>query len=474
MTSTDYMKAFRSAKISHDVIHRIDFAYLAEFFRFLGIFVCEDILVEAPGQKADRTEIERNTKFSAQIYVGEKEINPEEEKVLRIPADEYRKLVGELPENTIFLYEMGNVAEIEDRNPSKDIFSRKIIAHLNPERQKTILSGLMGEVLKRAFEMVSYVQPDMNWVESLIEVYVDNQIWLHSMNLQYYPKKESFAMGDAKKAFLSSHDAVKVALKENKEEKVEYIFRYAQLWCEMKTNMACDYGREIRFFLNEKLLERCRKLCEDYPDFTNAKILLGLCYENFRNNAKEALAAFQDAIWDIEKECFSAPVYYWMGKHYEAFPALKDKTRECYLLANASKSKFRTTFKLAILARDEEKYRETIDLFEEIIKKLELKMSMGFADPLELEYLFKSYTQECYAYNKAGRHQEAARAGKKALGIKTDSIAINRYFEVFYAGERLQGQEEGQKVPDSYRSILKERLNPNVAEWVINNPYKSL
>lgn len=59
MTFTECINKFRSIKIIHDIIHRIDYSYIAEFFRFIGILVCEEILVEPGKEKSRNTDIEK-------------------------------------------------------------------------------------------------------------------------------------------------------------------------------------------------------------------------------------------------------------------------------------------------------------------------------------------------------------------------------------------------------------------------------
>ena len=71
------MKTLKSIIIIHDIIYRMDFAYLAELFRFLGIFVCEDILVEMDAEQI--LERYNSTDYDAYIFVGNREITDKEE-----------------------------------------------------------------------------------------------------------------------------------------------------------------------------------------------------------------------------------------------------------------------------------------------------------------------------------------------------------------------------------------------------------
>lgn len=447
MTFAEYINKFRSVKIIHDIIHRIDYSYIAEFFRFIGILVCEEILIEPQGEKDKNTEIEKKTKYSAQIYVGEREIDQNVADKIGLGVEQYSKLISELPLETINLYDDWELS-VGEECEQNDIFSRKVIGHLSNESQKNLLLRVLTKVLESAFGSDDSEGIKAGAVWQLIDIYVDRKLWLHSMNLQYYTKKASKAVSDAKEAFRMSCADLEKDFSERKFGMEKYLYQYALLWCEVKVNLACYFGKEILYYPIDKLSEKCRQFCVDYPRFSNAKVLLGLCYEPSASNVNEALLAFNDALQDVGKECFSAPIYYWMGKYYESFPSRKKDAQKCYQLANRSKIKFRTYFKLAVSERNDGNYDATVELFQCIIDKLNLKMQMDFADPLELEYLFKSYTQQCYAYNKAGRHMKAIKAGENAIKILDQRIDDNAYFEIFYKDEA-----------QVYREILKSRCN---------------
>ncbi len=447
MTFTECINKFRSIKIIHDIIHRIDYSYIAEFFRFIGILVCEEILVEPGKEKSRNTDIEKKTKYSVQIYVGERRIERVTAGKIELSVEQYDKLIAGLAPETINLYD-----DLEwpagETCKKNDIFSKRVISHLSNEAQKGVLLRTLAKVLESAFGSDGSEGIKAEAVRELIDIYVDRKLWLHSMNLQYYTKRASKAVSDAKEAFQKSHADVAKILSERKFGIEKYLYRYALLWCEIKVNAACDFGREILYYSIDKLSARCKQLCMDYPGFSNAQVLLGLCYEPSASNVNEALLALNGALQGMKEECFSAPIYYWMGKHYESFPSKKEEAYKCYELANRSKVKFRTYFKLAVFERNGGNYRAAVDLFQKIIDKLKLKMSMEFVDPLELEYLIKSYTQQCYAYNKAGEHVNAIKTGKKAIELKDQSINNNVYFKVFY-------QDEAQV----YEEILKSRCN---------------
>lgn len=448
---------FRSILITHDIVNRVDFSYLAELFRFMGFFVCEDILLDT----SERTEAEVHTRYDVKIYVGMPEVGLNEEKIPGLSAGQYNELFKKLPEETILWRGI-----IEQEAELGDTDTKYAGVHkLDAQVQLNVLYVLMERVIKTVFSATDQTAMKGQQLKGLIDIFVGQKLWLHSMNLQYYSKRASKIVTEAKQAFLKSYEQVKKVLADREEDSVQYIYRYALLWCEMKVNSACDFNGEILYFPIEKLAGECRNLCEEYPGFSNAKVLTGLCYEPSPNSANEALWAFFDALQDIQSESYASPVYYWMGRRYESYRKHQVIAEDNFKLANQRKNKFRNIFKLAIIKRDKQKYEEAIELFNMIPLKLSRKMEMRLADPLELEYLFKVYTQECYIYHKMQNYVKAIEVGEKAINIRDDAGLIdeNQYFKVFY------GEEE-----EEYRNLLKSRLNLSMVYWILVECYTQI
>lgn len=459
MTLTDFISELKSIQIRHDIIHRIDYNYLAEFFRFLGIFVCEESIA-ASEEKESKTQAECSTVYSVYLCIGKKDMDFSYLTTVGISAEEYRNFIWKQHGQTIYLYDIikDSLSDEQGLERGKQI---KWLCHCSEDMQKQslyrVLSVVLEKILGEEAEQVAA------WLQDLIDVYVEQKIWFHSMNLQYYPKRESRVTADAEKAFIASCDQIKKVCEKKRETETERIYGYALLWCQVKANAACDFAKGILYYPIKSLSERCIQYCRKYPEFNNARVLLGLCYEPSSSCVNEALVAFHDAVQNSQNECFLAPVYYWMGKRYEAFEDKQEEAKHCYQLANSYKSKFRTCFKLAVIARNEGDYAETVRLFQIIITKLKSRESLGFLDPLELEYLFKSYTQQSYAYHKGGKYKEAIETGKKALSIKETAIQKSRYFDEFYGDDA-----------EKYREVLKDRLNRDTAIWLIRDSEKQL
>lgn len=442
---------FRSIKIIHDIKHRIDFSYLAEFFRFMGILVCENIL-----QDTDESEAEKNTHYDAYIYVGKCENSGEED---------YAQKLQSLPEKTIFLYKLYQTSEILGESLNEDNRRTCIKSLSDSGQQITILKELLTEVLSVVNEDKDAGTSAAGQLQELIKVYVNNDICLHSMNMQYYMNRKENIISDARNAFLDSRTDINGWLEENEkkiDKDVVLLYRYAVLWCEVKANSACSYNRETLEFSIENLAGRIAQLCKEYPDFVNAQILQGLCYEPSGRNAVEAIDAFLKALSGMGTQCFSSSVYYWIGKRYEQ-RKLQEDAEWSYKCAYEKKKKFRNIYKLAIFAKNGKRYAEAIDKFDEILQRLKLKNAMDFTDPLELEYMFKAYTQKCHVYYLTDQIIKAVENGERARRVWKDRIENNLYYKCFYNEEAA-----------FYRELTEKRLALSTVCWILVDCYGKL
>lgn len=444
------MNKFKSVKIFHNILQRIDFSYLAEFFRFMGIFVCEEMLTDLPEEK---TEAEWNTRYSAYVYVGRRDLREQDTQKIRMSVERYQGMLAALPPKTVHLYDFldGTAGQAHS------------IPDMPQNTQKSILAKFMGGLLGTVFTPQDTTAFGARELQDLIDIYVKHQICLHSLNMQYYGRHPSKVVTEAEKSFLAAHNDVKEILQGRKNTNEQYLYDYALLWCQVKTNSACYYNHEITYFTVEKLSKRCRRLYDKYPGFDNALVLLGLSYEPSSSSANEAVAAFMEALREIDDQCFASPVYYWIGKRYEPFRDRQKDAEKSYEDANQHKVKFRNIFKLAIAARDRGDAKAALELFDRISAKLSVKRGMRFTDPLELEYLFKVYYQKAYIYYTLQNYLEAIGCAVKCKNIWEAEINENDYFDALYG-----------QMADDYRNATKERLSIVRVYQMLGECYKLL
>lgn len=469
----NFMRRFKSVKIMHDNIHRADFNYLTELFRFMGIFVCEDILVE---KNRVETAAEKSTVYDACIYVGNR--NPNDKELVAFSQDRvsYANVMKWLPENTLFFYE--EVAQfLRSSVCEEEVFLVPVYRFYNCEEQELLLSNLFRKLLKDFDERNDVEEGGL---DSLTKIYVENNLLLHSMNMQYFSRRPSDIIEESRDAFRKVHEEIEKLL-EIIPVGVRMFYEYAKLWCEVKINNACDYLKDIFDFSIDGVAGRCRELINRYPDFSNAKILLGLSYEPSISSANEALDAYLAALRDIKWECFASSVYYWIGKRYETYSRNREDAERSFMIANERKTKFRNYFKLAVFAKDRKDYTKAIELFQEIVEKLEMKKTLEYVDPLELEYIFKSYGQQCYCYYQQGKYMESIKMGQNAEKFWEDirNARYDRYFRNFYGVNVPTGMEEVRNHSEEnfyirYRDALLDRLSRSTVYLLLSDGYRKM
>lgn len=429
------MCAFRSVKIIHDIVHRADYIFLSEFLRFIGVLVQEDILFD---REIDKTVYEKDTKFSACVFIGEKSPGENNQNLLNpiVDKEEYTDLVERLPGDTLFFYDEIIKGGI--------LIQSNLVSWEVPGIQNQCLAAIVNKIL---YQISQKVERNQYHFDKLISVFTENRLFLHSISMQYYSKTKTTLAREAKEAFIKAYGELEqIGGAEKYEDSVRAHYLYALLWTKVKTNMASDYLGEILYFSEEKMFEACRNLIVDYPEFSNAKVLLGLCYEPLKNRTRDALIVFRQALEDMGRECFAASIYYWMGKKYEIDGRYPEQMKECYRLSNERGMKFRSLFKLGVIAGSEEKYQDALVIFDSILKKLQAKDAIGYTDPLELEYMQKAYLQKCIVYHQQKRYDKVQENMKLAEAVKT-SIKANRFYDILYS-ERA----------DEYRELSEKRV----------------
>jgi len=457
------MGTLKTVRIIHEIFHRMDYIYLAEAFRFLGIFVCEEILMEGLG----KSQADSDTECDAVIFVGSTELSEKEAGKLGVAAKEYESCVQQMTEGSEVIFFESCLKSVQNEGAIRHLtvagdgfFPIPLEQSLSKEEQVELYCSILTEISKICSGMEINAQED-SW-KRLFDVFVENKLMFHSMNLQYYTKRPSRAAADAKAAFIEGYQGLK-KLGPTISGDVLMHCRYAKLWCAVKANMACDYQGDILYFPIEYLEEECKKLCKEYEAFDNARVLLGLCYEPALSYGNEALIAFDGALQKMGAVCFASPVYYWMGKRFESYSGRKKDAEICYKKANDRKEKFRNIFKLAVIERDRKEYDKSLELFDKILSKLQKKLEMEFADPLELEYAFKVYMQESYIYFQKGNYDRTIEMGKRAIEIKEEKIKQNKFFPIFYDQDA-----------EGYKEILQKRLKPKTAYQLLAESYYQL
>lgn len=456
------METFRSIKIIHDIKDRMDFLFLAEFFHFCGLYVGEGIAF-----MPDSFEETDSRCFDIFISIDKYEEFPEYEE----NKEKYKCYLNLLNEVERFVC-------------LRDIFEDECIAGCHKDRmdlysgggtltgKKNVLRECMDRCLK---ELGADEEERTVWVD-LIEVYVNHNIMLYSSSLQYYQHSPAVAIQEAANNMMSAYDSLeqkypKGNVKKRKEDRLidaEYA-EYARIWCAVKANLGFAYQRKTLFFSPQELAKEAEQLYQNYPDFSNAIVLQGLCYENSRDKANEAIAIFLQALEKDRLNCYSTAIYYWLGKRYEAYDSRQEEAEYYYRMAYEKKKKFRNIYKLAMYAEQRKDYRQAEKYYLQIISALRQKREVGMEDPLELEYEFKAYKHMCVMYFRKCRditvkYRKTIEYADKAIEVREQGVEKSDLYVYLY----------GEGKADEYRTLSRGRMDLEYIYRVLFLTYNEL
>lgn len=413
------MRRINSVQIIYEPTYRADCTFISELFRFIGIFSYETNSLE-----------EISSNFDLYIYIGYK-----------TQIDELVKL----DKKVICLYDELNI--VEQKENYLPIFRR-----FTKEKQEQILVSLL-EIL--------YNQNKAKEFKYLVGIYVQNDLVVYSTNLSYYSGSKSFALENTKKVLSGTYEQLNDLLaREEYSDTVKSHYEYARIWCKVKANLAHHYQNEDYIYLIDKIAEECESLQQKYKDFMLLKVLKALCYEPSKHNVKDALLAFKDALSSIENAQLLSEIYYQVGKCYAYDEEL---AKHSYELSNKKNKNIKSTFKLAVMDRNERQYNRAIRLFDEIVQQLEKKNREGITTPTEIEQLFKAYAQIALIHYKIDSYNKAIEHGLKALEIRESLLDRNEYIKIFY-GEKSE----------QYIKLTRSRLGVKSVYLVLSESYRRL
>lgn len=432
------MVGFKSVKIIHKISDRIDFLFLAEFFRFCGFYVGEGTVDYLSIQE----EINQNN-FDAYIWIPSKE-------------------------EGFQILDFGRLHEIYDivyfHGIRKNILSiggaETEIKDIDNSKKKQLLEACLKET------GISINESDTAIWNKLVDIYVENDLMLASSSLQYYTLKDSSAIQDANARFLNAHNHIENIIKSNLN--INRNIQYAEIWCAVKVNSTREYQKKALLFSPDKLAKKCEKIYQDYPDFSNIKVLEGLCFDYSTDRGFDAIYAFRQALKAEQDMCYSTAIYYWIGKRYEAYDVNQREAKYYYQKAYETMPKFRNIYKLAVFAKKKGDFAATWKYFAQIIDILDHTAKINMLDPLELEYAFKAYQQMCHMYydkctDISLKYENIVRFAQAAIKVR-NMIDSSIYFD------RLYGKEKA----EIYRDICRRRMSLNSIYLMLSNSYKNL
>lgn len=462
------MERLLAIRIFHNTVNKIEFLFWAELFRLCGVFVGETLLSDRvePGHDGWDRQVTDDKCFSLFLCVGSEGQLSEMEKTC-LPEG---KPVYYLED----LYSTQELSEIPKGKGKK--WPQEGV------KQEALLT-LMKEILEKVSEPVETAMRENGFKEEEINnficdlqklsvIYLKYDLLLYSMDLQFY-RFDNEVMDDVEKKYYLAYKEIQELLSLHGDSST---LMYAKLFCAYKANEAARFRGRLERVDQEMVIEQTKKLIHDYPDFVNARVLLGLVYSGDKLYAWDAIQSFQDALARLGNVCFASHIYYWMALQLELALDNPDKAEKYYKYAYNSKKKYRNMYKRGFLLNKKEDYQGAVGFFEELLERLSIRFEKKFADPLEMEYCFitciklgdifysqfKDYEKAIQYYKKA-IEEVFGNKDVKMENKKDNMLPDSAFFNSFYG-----------RNAEKYKELIKRRMNLEIVYKKLRQIYQDL
>lgn len=208
-------------------------------------------------------------------------------------------------------------------------------------------------------------------------------------NIYSYFKENDVWVQEAQDEFVNAYVDLSTA-KAEKEKTIYTLYTFANL---------TRYINETCVFLNQKLLlstEQCVNYLESAlqkePKFYNARLLEAIIYELDKEYYLKSGELYESALKEMDQKKYTSYPYYLYGRYCERKMKNLDKAKQYYEKSfEINEMEYRAIYKLAIIAKREGDYEGSIKWFEKICTILSKKEDGNYLQPKEYEYLFKAY-----------------------------------------------------------------------------------
>ena len=350
-----------SVKIIHDEKRIKEYRFWADYFRFIGVHVWDCTL-----KNDDYSE-----DFSIVVVI-EKDIDKAK---LEVVHNHYP--------NVILLESVDNENfNINDNDEEGEI--KRWEASWNKYLEGG-LNHIESELRNQGKEPV---ESDFESMKIIGKIYVKYYI-SYFRNVYSYFKEEEIFVQQAQDKFVDAY----VELRKNYSncEKTAYtLYTLANL---------TRYINETCVLLNQKLLlstEQCLEYLDRamhlQPTFYNAQLLKGIVCGIDKAFAQESGVYYKRALDNMGKKKYTSYPHYLYGRYWER--TMKDITeaKKYYQISyELNELEYRAIYKLAVIAKREGRYEESLRWFRQICSILSDKEKINYLQPKEYEYLSKAY-----------------------------------------------------------------------------------
>lgn len=220
--------------------------------------------------------------------------------------------------------------------------------------------------------------------------------------------------------------------------------------------------RSRHFFSFEEISGDIVNILEKAPEFYGAHVIRGFSMELDDDYRIDSFAELKRAVKKIGARSYASYVYYRMGRYCEKIrPNLPEKIDYYSKAYQVDSNNYRAIHKLAVDAYERQQYREMIRLLEKLKNILEPKRNLPSLQPVECAYLYKTYSNLGKACIRLGNYEKGRdylREAEIIFGNKKNEDLKRGFYPWMFGNEPVVS--EGKKTArwQMYKSAAQEKL----------------
>ncbi len=411
------MLIFTSIKIIHKWEHAKEYRLLADYFRLIGVFVCDCTL--------------KREKFSDDFdFVFLLKQDLEEENIKRVK----QQYSAEGKQSKIIELKLLDNVTLNEQSEEGKIKLKNYIYECLNELEKVI-----------PVPDKNVVDKEMKVLREIADIYVKHRLCYY-LNLYRCVPNERNTVQNAQDSFVNAY----IDLAKNEPKTSQVYYALANLAKYM--NRTCVLLGEEFLLETDRILMWIDQALGLEPIFDNAYLLKALVTEMDPAYKIQSEIYYENAIERIGKKSYSSYSHYLEGKYYEMILNEISRAKICYTKSlKINKLEYRTLYRLAIIYEKEKEYIKAIEILKSICNILIEPETGKKLQPKEYEYLLKAYYEQAkiqgyYLFNKK---EYEVNVGRVYWLLESEDSSI--YEELF--------GKEGKKIMDQmkeyYRTILR-------------------
>lgn len=411
------MLIFTSVKIIHKWEHAKEYRLLADYFRLIGVFVCDCTL--------------KREKFSDDfdfVFLLDKGFDKKDIEKVR------QQYSAEGKQSKIIELKLLDNVTLNEQSKEGKIKLKKYICDCLDELEKVI-----------PIPDKNIVDNEMKVLKEIADIYVKYRLCYY-LNLYRCVPNERNTVQNAQDSFVNAY--INLAKNEPKTSQVYYALANLAKYM----NRTCALLGEEFLLETDMILEWIDQALELEPIFDNAYLLKALVTEMDPAYKIQSKIYYENAMERIGKKSYSSYSHYLEGKYYEMILNEISRAKICYTKSlEINKLEYRTLYRLAIIYEKEKEYIKAIEALKSICNILIEPEKRKKLQPKEYEYLLKAYYERAkiqgyYLFNKK-EYDANVESVRQLLDLKDSSV----YEDLF--------GEEGKKIMNQmnqyYQTILR-------------------